>query len=94
MTYKVEWSKAAAKQLLKIPKKQRLILVSWVKNNLEGCADPRLVMNGKQLQGTDCGWRWRIGSYRILGRIDFDKLTNVVVRVGHGQGVYNNLPDM
>lgn len=94
MTYRVEWSKAATKQLLKIPKKQRLLLLSWVRENLDGCEDPRAVANGKQLQGTDCGWRWRVGTYRILGRIESGKLVVVVVRVGHRQGVYHNLPKM
>ena len=30
MTFRVEWSKAAAKQLVKIPKKERLIIMAWV----------------------------------------------------------------
>lgn len=92
MTYHVEWSKAATKQLLKIQKKQRLMLLSWVKNNLDGCTDPKAVSHGKQLQGTDNGWRWRVGSYRILGCIESDKLLITVVRVGHRQGIYHNLP--
>jgi len=94
MSYRVEWSKAAVKQLLKIPKKQRLILLSWVKDNLDGCENPRAVASGKQMQGTDSGWRWRVGSYRVLGHIEDDKLVISVVRVGHRQGVYNNLPKM
>lgn len=92
MTYRVEWSKAATKQLMKIPKQQRFILMTWIKENLDGCSDPRSVANGKQLQGTDCGWRWRVGSYRILGSIESDKLVISVVRVGHRQGVYHNIP--
>ena len=55
MSFSVEWSKAASKQLLKIPKKQRLIILSWVQEHLDGCEDPRLAPNGKQLQGTGSG---------------------------------------
>ena len=94
MIYRVEWSKAAVKQLLKIPKKQRLLVVSWVKENLDGCVNPRNVANGKQLQGTSSGWRWRVGSYRLLAKIEDEKLVIVVVRVGHRQGAYKNLPKM
>ena len=94
MTYHVEWSKAAAKQLLKIPKKQRLLIVSWIKENRDGCVNPRNVANGKQLQGTGSGWRWRVGSYRLLAKIEDEKLVIVVVRVGHRQGAYKNLPKM
>lgn len=50
MSFSVEWSKAAAKQLLKIPKKQRLIILSWVQEHLDGCEDPRLAPNGKQFR--------------------------------------------
>ncbi len=94
MTYHVEWSSNATKQLLKIPKKQRLLIVSWVKDNLDGCENPRGVGHGKQLQGTAAGWRRRVGTYRVLGTIEDDKLIITVVRVGHRQGVYSNLPKM
>lgn len=94
MTYRVEWTKPATKQLLKIPRKQRLMLLAWIGENLEGCNDPRRVPNGKQLQGTDAGWRWRVGSYRVLARIEDDWLVIDVVRGGHRQGVYSNLPKM
>ena len=40
MSFSVEWSKAATKQLLSIPKKQRLIILSWVQEHLDGCEDP------------------------------------------------------
>ena len=87
MSFGVEWSKAATKQLLSIPKKQRLIILSWVQEHLDGCEDPRRAPNGKQLQGTDSGWRWRIGVYRILARIEDGKAIIEVVRVGHRQSV-------
>lgn len=65
MSFSVEWSKAATKQLLSIPKKQRLIILSWVQEHLDGCEDPRRAPNGKQLQGTDFGWRWRVHRRRL-----------------------------
>lgn len=57
MSLSVEWSKAATKQPLGIPKKRRFIILSWVQEHLDGCEDPRRAPNGKQLQGTDSGWR-------------------------------------
>ena len=92
MSYTVEFSGAAVKELKKIPKKQRLMILTWIKKNLDGCDNPRLVHGGKQLQGTDSGWRWHVGSYRVLGKIMDDVLQIKVVRVGHRQGVYSNLP--
>ena len=46
----------------------------------------------EQLQGTNSGWRWRVGVYRILTRIEDGKAVIEVVRVGHRQGVYKNMP--
>lgn len=92
MSYQVEWSRAAAKQLLDVPKKQRLMILKWVEDNLVGCSNPKAVPGVKQLQGTAHGWRYRVGSYRILASVFEDKLLIEVVRAGHRQGVYKNLP--
>lgn len=82
------------KGILKIPKKQRAMILSWIDANLNGCANPRAVSGGRQLQGTECGWRWRVGTYRVLAQIFDDRLVIRVVRAGHRQGVYANLPKM
>lgn len=87
MSFSVEWSKAAIKQLLGIPKKRRFIILSWVQEHLDGCEDPRRAPNGKQLQGTDSGWRWRIGVYCILARIEDGRAIIEVESVGHRQGL-------
>lgn len=68
------------------------VILSWVQEHLDGCEDPRRASNGKQLQGTDSGWRWRVGVYRILARIEDGKAVIEVVRVGHRQGVYKSMP--
>lgn len=94
MNWRVEFTGNAAKQLTKIPKKQRLMVTAWIAEHLDGCENPRAIPGSKQLQGTESGWRWRVGSYRVLGRLDDGVLTIEVVRVGHRQGVYKNLPRM
>lgn len=92
MSLRVGWSKAATKQLLDIPKKQRLMILKWVEDNLVGCANPKAIPGCKQLQGTTRGWRYGVGSYRILASVFENSLLIEVVRVGHRQGVYKNLP--
>ena len=86
------FSNSALKGVVKIPKKQRLMVLSWINENLNGCANPRAVRGGKQLQGSVSGWRWRVGSYRVVGQIKDDALEIKVVRAAHRQSVYNNLP--
>lgn len=93
MSWHVMWSKQAVKQMRSIDRRQRAFIDAWVRENLEECSNPRAINGGKQLQGTRNGWRYRVGSYRILARLVDDSLVIRVVRVGHGQGVYGNLPD-
>jgi mRNA interferase RelE/StbE len=90
MNYKIEFTKQAQKQLASIPVKQRKLITAWIDLNLSGCENPRFVHGGKSLQGTDNGWRYRVGSYRIIARIEDDKMLILVVRIGHRQGVYGN----
>ena len=68
------------------------MIVKWAKDNLEGCDNPKAVPGSKAIQGSQCGWRYRVGSYRMLARAEEDELIIEVVRVGHRQGVYKNLP--
>lgn len=62
MSFSVEWSKAAAKQLLKIPKKQRLIILSWIQDYLDEFEHYCLWPCAKALQGSESGWRSRVAS--------------------------------
>ena len=48
MSYEVEWSRSATKELLSIEKKQRL---RWVEENLAGCENPKCVPGSKALRG-------------------------------------------
>jgi len=34
-------------------------------------------------------WRWRVGDYRIIGRIEDFRLVIVVVRAGHRRDIYD-----
>lgn len=46
---------------------------NWMEGNLIDCQDPRFY--GKTLTGNFKGiWRYRIGAYRLLAKIDDDKL--------------------
>lgn len=92
MSYRVEWSRAATKELLAIEKKQRLMILKWVQDNLEACENPKAIPGSKALQGTKEGWRYRVGSFRILASIHEGCLVVEVVRAGHRQGVYKSLP--
>ena len=87
MTYRVEYAKAALKQLKKMDRFDARILTSWIGKNLEGCDDPRV--HGKSLSANRSGeWRYRVGDYRILCTIHDDVLVIEVLSIGQRSAVY------
>lgn len=85
--YTVKIGKKAQKQLKKMDKNQSLILLSWLKKNLDGTDNPR--QHGKGLTGDRSGeWRYRVGDYRILAYIYDEKILIEVVEVGHRNSIY------
>lgn len=94
MSYRVTFSGRAKKELMKLPPQQRQLLLAWINNNLEQCENPRKLQEARPIKGTQCGWRFKVGAYRILASIFDDELIIHVVRVGHRQGVYGHLPKL
>lgn len=79
--YRVELTARARKQLKKMDRFDAKILATWIKNNLDGRADPRAF--GKGLTANRSGeWRYRVGSYRILALIHDDVVTIEVFSIG------------
>ena len=86
-TYRVEVTARARKQLKKMDRFDAKILATWIKNNLDGCADPRAF--GKGLTANRAGeWRYRVGSYRILALIHDDVVLIEVFSIGRRDKVY------
>ena len=82
MSYRVEFTSAAKRQLKKMDRFDASLILNWIEKNLEGCADPRA--HGKGLTANRSGeWRYRVGSYRILAIIQDGRLVIEVFKVGH-----------
>ncbi|GAU75922.1 type II toxin-antitoxin system RelE/ParE family toxin [Fusibacter sp. 3D3] len=87
MKYTVEYTNAAVQQLKKMDKKIAAFMLSYIEEKLVDCDNPRVY--GKALQGNlDDKWRYRVGDYRILAKIEDDKVIITVVEVGHRKEVY------
>ena len=87
MKYRVEFTKAALKELKKLDKSTAAMILGWVRKNLEDCSDPR--QHGKGLTANRCGqWRYRVGDYRLLADIQDDKIVFLIVHVGHRSEIY------
>ena len=86
--YHVEYSKDAQRDIKKLDKPMRNRIKSYILNNLEGCENPRL--RGKPLVGNLRGnWSYRVGNYRIIAKIEDDKILINIVEVGHRGDIYN-----
>ncbi len=87
MRYSVEYTKVAVKQLKKMDKKIAAFLLSYIEEKLFDCDNPRVF--GKALQGNSSDkWRYRVGDYRILAKIEDEKVVITVVEVGHRKDIY------
>ena len=87
MIYHVEFTKYALRELKKLDKMAASLIIGWVRKNLEGCENPRI--HGKGLTADKSGqWRYRVGDYRIIAQIRDEKVTILVVNIGHRREIY------
>lgn len=86
MVWTLEVSDQARKQLRKIDVKQadRITLTMIQISQLD---NPR--QRGHALTGDYAGhWRYRIGNYRVVAKIEDGRMVIVVIAVGHRREVY------
>ena len=86
MKYKVVFSDNALKQLKKLDKHISALIIGWIDKNLEGTNNPR--QHGKALVANRNGqWRYRIGDYRAICEIQDNKITILVLEIGHRRSI-------
>jgi Cytotoxic translational repressor of toxin-antitoxin stability system len=87
MNYSLETTSRFDKQLKKLDRFEAITILKWLSKNIDGTSDPR--KTGKALVGNHAGkWRYRIGNYRVIVRIDDNELIILALEVGHRRGVY------
>lgn len=88
MIYKVEFTSHALKDLKKLDRHTAALILGWIRKNLESCENPRL--HGKALTANRSGeWRYRVGDYRLLAKIDDNRITILVLNIGHRRDIYD-----
>jgi mRNA interferase RelE/StbE len=85
VNYRVEWSERAVRQLDKLDRSLAGAITRFIAERVDGQPNPRTL--GKPLRGERL-WRYRVGDYRILCRIEDAVLIVLVVEVGHRREVY------
>ncbi len=87
MKYSVEYLPQAVKTLEKMDKYTKRILIEWIEKHLVGCSDPRV--HGKALTANRVGqWRYRVGDYRIIAKIQDGRLIILIIAIGHRREIY------
>ena len=88
MAWRIEFERAAARELEKLDQKSKERILLFLRDRVAPLDDPR--STGQALKGERFGefWRYRIGDYRVVGRIEDAETRIVVLRVGHRREIY------
>jgi len=85
--WKIEISRGAEKQITKLDRTVQATILRFLRERLQSADNPR--QWGKPLQGEKGGlWRYRVGDYRLICDIQDEKITVLVLHVGHRKDVY------
>jgi len=88
MAWKVEFQKAAEKDLARIDRQQAKRILKYLFERIATDENPRRFGDGlkSNLSGL---WKYRIGNYRVICDIQDSVLSVLVIRIGHRRKVYN-----
>jgi len=87
LAWTVKLSDDAKRDLQKLDKPLQKRIASFLLDRLQTTDNPRLT--GKALQGklSDL-WRYRVGDFRLLCRIEDNELIILVIEIGHRKEIY------
>ena len=88
MGYDIEFSKGFDKDLLKLDPQHKKRILDFLNDRVSQLNDPRSI--GEALSGPKLGayWKYRIGDYRLIARIEDNRLLIVILEFGHRKDVY------
>ena len=91
MVWQIEWRDIAVKQFSKLVKPAQKQIQHYLREKL--CTNEHPMRFGKALIGDKSGlWRYRVGDYRIICKIEDTRMTILVVTLGHRKEVYDYSP--
>jgi mRNA interferase RelE/StbE len=84
MNYSVEFTVAAQKEILRIPKRS----AQRIAEAIDALADNPRPPGCKKLVGEENTYRIRVGDYRVVYEIEDERVTVWVIRVRHRKDAY------
>jgi mRNA interferase RelE/StbE len=88
MAWKVELSADVARELAKLDPQQRKRILKFLNERVARLDNPRSI--GQALHGSRLGefWKYRVGGYRLICKMEDDRLVVLVLRVEHRREIY------
>jgi mRNA interferase RelE/StbE len=87
LAWRIEITRTATKQITKLDHAARKSVLKFMRERLSQADNPR--QWGRALQGEKRGlWRYRVGDYRLICDIQDEKITILVLELGHRKDVY------
>ena len=88
MAWTVELSTTADGELSKLDPQHSKRILKFLHERVANLEDPRSV--GEALHGSRLGefWKYRVGNYRLICKIEDDRLIVLVLRIGHRREIY------
>jgi mRNA interferase RelE/StbE len=88
MAWNVELSESADREIDKLDPQDRERILKFLHQRVAKLDDPRSL--GAALRGPELGefWKYRVGDYRLISKIEDDRLVVLVLRVGHRKEIY------
>ena len=87
MGWRVEISRAAEKQITRLNRNTQRLILRFLRERVAVAENPRRW--GKPLHGEKRDlWRYRVGDYRLICDIQDEKITVLVLVIGHRKDVY------
>jgi len=88
LAWTIEFTETALRQVEKLDPAIRRRIIKFLRERLGKLDNPRSI--GQALQGERLGefWKYRVGDYRLIAKIEDDRLVILVLKVGHRREVY------
>jgi len=88
MAYHVELSESAERELSKLDRQDATRILKFLSGRVAKLDNPRSI--GEALHGSRFGefWKYRVGPYRLICKLEDDRLLVLVLRIGHRKEIY------
>ena len=88
MAWKVELSSGADRELNKVDAQHARRILKFLHEQVAKLDDPHRI--AEALHGARLGefWKYRVGDYRLICKIEDDRLIVLILRIGHRKEIY------